>query len=366
MNLEIAKNLKKMSSSPTTRIVIGDDFGGDNNTKKNNKNGSSSSDESTSELHDLAQILRLMLIAENENAFRDVNVETLEQMIMMNDERDLIASFEMVSGMRPSSRVNVQQIKEEYKKSKKIPSSTLNSDSIIIVDDEEKSKTDNLVVVKNQHPIADDSIEIIMEDSGVRIPEPPVLEVEQIPIAVQMKLRVLKLKLNDAELLKEYSDHQLAQVLAEHENNVQSSADFIMQQYVKNTVQSTLSDSDSEDTGKYSQFTKDVLRKRLKMGGFTEYENATDETLSILLDVGGGDVECALQNIRGTNSGTPNVIHTARYISDPNLPWDKNPTKPITEEGKEALQKEGRSVTTINQLPYDTLEHVSFNSSKFG
>ncbi|KAF0977186.1 hypothetical protein FDP41_003839 [Naegleria fowleri] len=223
---------------------------------------------------DLAQILKRMLMAENDTLYRSSDVATLEQLIEMNGG-DLLASFSMVHGGDPTpSKVNISEITDQYYKEKG-PTQSSSSSSSTTRNNNNNNTNYNTSTTRNNN--RDRSLEITIEDEEEntnilpntainedetgkqqatsssslsmselkKSPQNDSMNIQDHPsssssssqphraltLSMQMKLRALRLKLRETPMatqFEKYDDHLLAKWLEDHNEDVNATLGYIV------------------------------------------------------------------------------------------------------------------------------------------
>ncbi|KAG2387333.1 hypothetical protein C9374_001665 [Naegleria lovaniensis] len=384
---------------------------------------SSSSSSSKQTYSDLAQILKRMLMAENSTLYGSSDISTLEQLIEMNGG-DLMASFSMVHGRDPTpSKVNISEITDQYYKEKSSKSTTgsssvntgrvntnnlnLSSSEIMIEEDEDtnngngkqaSSSNGNTSTLPNPH------------DDTTTQEQSPSQPKKALPLSMQMKVRTLRLRLRETPMANQFEkkdDHVLAELLEDHNEDVNTTLEFILSKNnnggtndpvvasssnggtdVQNTdkivihdVHDNLDDESSSDISvddplnliynedktkrRHSALTLDMQLKirsvKMKLKDSKNIQNVEDSTLLNLLQLNDNDVQQTVDYLKECDASTlldnggappPKALYVAPTT------WDKNPSIPIPVEEIEKLKQEGRNIVNINQLPNDSLEHI--------
>jgi len=256
-----------------------------------------------------ALVLKRMLQLENAQQYRDVDEETLQQMLSMCDG-DILQSFIMVHGQDPSSRVKLDEIMEQVRTEKKTSSSLVGSSN--------DTPSNLLIITEDDNP----------QSSEQTVVPPP-------PTTTTMAANV-------------------------------TSADHVEIEMDESSGSDSGSGSSDDASDKSVELSLDMELKiralRIKIKDRApKYTNTDDGFLASLLTANDHDVEHTMQYLESLSNDSRDTLSPPKYVPPYEQPmtWDKNPSIPIPKEELEKMEQEGRIFYKPDALPVDCLEHVS-------
>ncbi|KAL9656620.1 hypothetical protein ABK040_002892 [Willaertia magna] len=269
-------------------------------------------------LQQKTQLLKRLLQRQDTNAYRDVDPETLEQLLVMNDN-DLITSFVMVHGTEPT--INSDEIIRNFKLEQNVGNTNNNDINQTNLIQEEPPI---LPIARRVHfsdsdvSSSDSSSTASVDPLEVRIPPPPTLN----------------------------NNYNTGMVPPPPGTAGYKAPPITVP--VSNTV-------------KYDLTTElKITNLRNKLTKYSnEFKNTDRETIANLLFVNDGDVDKTFEYLKKNYEFKEDVVVKKKVYIQP-LTYDKNPEKKIPEEEKKRMIEENITdkIYNILDLPDDTLYDI--------